>query len=229
MTDPKVKEWMTKVEETLVALRWADRQAQEDACEAIKDRHGEEAADKLRELFEIEHGKVARFVDRANKAIAGKPSEPIEKKPAPVEKRDKHGNVYRLTKWGYRRVLKSEPEPEKPSEPKPQEEEKEAVVGARVVVALKPLEQTKPEPDEKSEVVEAKVKPAPLGFQHSKNPAGIPAILENAITAVNKLGIECRYDVFHDRIIVKGHECGVRGDAHENLENVTLKVRQAVL
>jgi predicted P-loop ATPase len=43
------------------------------------------------------------------------------------------------------------------------------------------------------------------------------------------LGAECRYDVFHDRVIVKGHECGVRGDAHENLENVTLKVRQAVL
>jgi hypothetical protein len=75
----------------------------------------------------------------------------------------------------------------------------------------------------------AKVKPSPLGFQHSKSPAGIPASLENAIIAIGMLGAECRYDVFHDRIIVKGHECGVRGDAHENLENVTLKVRQAVL
>jgi predicted P-loop ATPase len=53
--------------------------------------------------------------------------------------------------------------------------------------------------------------------------------LENAITAINKLDTDCRYDVFHDRIIVKGHECGVNGDALENLENVTLKVRQAVL
>jgi Virulence-associated protein E len=75
----------------------------------------------------------------------------------------------------------------------------------------------------------AKVKPSPLGFQHSKSPAGIPASLENAIIAIDMLGAECRYDVFHDRILVKGHECGVRGDAHENLENVTLKVRQAVL
>ena len=75
----------------------------------------------------------------------------------------------------------------------------------------------------------AKVKPSPLGFQHSKSPAGIPASLENSIIAIGMLGAECRYDVFHDRIIVKGHECGVRGDAHENLENVTLKIRQAVL
>jgi hypothetical protein len=62
-----------------------------------------------------------------------------------------------------------------------------------------------------------------------RGPTGIPASLENAMKAVDALGAECRYDVFHDRIIVKGHECGVRGDAHENLENITLKVRQAVL
>jgi hypothetical protein len=69
----------------------------------------------------------------------------------------------------------------------------------------------------------------PLAFQHSKSPVGIPASLENAITAITKLDIDCRYDIFHDRIMVKGHECGVNGDALENLENVTLKVRQAVL
>jgi predicted P-loop ATPase len=77
--------------------------------------------------------------------------------------------------------------------------------------------------------VVAKGKAGPLVFQHSKSPTGIPASLENAMKAVDALGAECRYDVFHDRIIVKGHECGVRGDAHENLENITLKVRQAVL
>ena len=68
-----------------------------------------------------------------------------------------------------------------------------------------------------------------LGFQHSRSPTGIPASLENAMMAINALEIDCRYDVFHDRIIVKGHECGVNGDVLENLENVTLKVRQAVL
>jgi hypothetical protein len=100
-----------------------------------------------------------------------------------------------------------------------------------------PVEAKKPEPEEpKPEqkpvaVVQhvAKGKVSPLGFQHSKNPVGIPASLENAIKAIDNVGAECRYDVFHDRIIVRGHECGVRGDAHENLENVTLKVRQAVL
>ena len=117
-------------------------------------------------------------------------------------------------------------------------------------VELRVVEQRKPEPEEAKPFVrrrfgaekepgeEPKVealrsviqKPAaPLGFQHSKNPTGIPASLENAMIAVGMLGAECRYDVFHDRIIVKGHECGVKGDAHENLENVTLKVRQSVL
>jgi len=69
----------------------------------------------------------------------------------------------------------------------------------------------------------------PLAFERSKHRSGIPPSFENALIAVDMLGAECRYDVFHDRIIVKGHECGVRGDAHENLENITLKVRQTVL
>ena len=86
-------------------------------------------------------------------------------------------------------------------------------------------EPTKPQPDNKALTTITQ----PLAFQHSKSPAGIPASLENAIIAITKLDIDCRYDVFHDRIIVKGHECGVNGDALENLENVTLKVRQAVV
>jgi predicted P-loop ATPase len=90
----------------------------------------------------------------------------------------------------------------------------------------------KPDPEPRIELpaktlVEARR--VPLSFQHSRSPTGIPASLENAIIAIDAIGAECRYDVFHDRIIVKGHECGVRGDAHENLENVTLKIRQAVL
>jgi hypothetical protein len=68
-----------------------------------------------------------------------------------------------------------------------------------------------------------------LAFQHTRSPAGIPATLENAMLAIDALKIDCRYDVFHDRIIVKGHASEVGGDVLENLENVTLKVRQAVL
>jgi predicted P-loop ATPase len=74
-----------------------------------------------------------------------------------------------------------------------------------------------------------KSEPGAVAFQRSRSPVGIPPSFENALIAVDMLGAECRYDVFHDRIIVKGHECGVRGDAHQNLENVTLKVRQTVL
>jgi predicted P-loop ATPase len=66
-------------------------------------------------------------------------------------------------------------------------------------------------------------------FQHSKMPAGIPASLENALIAIDKLAIDCKYDVFHDRIVVAEHQIGLRGDVANNLENVTLKVRQAVL
>jgi predicted P-loop ATPase len=105
------------------------------------------------------------------------------------------------------------------------------------VIALNPRQQEKPEPEPEPKKPE-KVAPGkslverkatPLTFQHSKNPTGIPASLENARTAIDLLGADCRYDVFHDRIMVEGHECGIRGDAHENLENVTLKIRQAVL
>jgi predicted P-loop ATPase len=88
------------------------------------------------------------------------------------------------------------------------------VEGAKIVEAEKP----------KTDLV-----PASLGFQHSRSPTGIPATLENAILAISRLNIDCRYDIFHDRIIVREHECGLNGDALENLENVTLKMRQAVL
>jgi hypothetical protein len=101
----------------------------------------------------------------------------------------------------------------------------EAVPQLKVVEAQKPKPEPEPKPEEeekKAEVQESgseskaiatAAKVAPLGFQHSKSPAGIPASFENAIRALDRLGAECRYDVFHDRIIVKGHECGVRGDA----------------
>jgi len=92
---------------------------------------------------------------------------------------------------------------------------------AKPVVQLKVVDQAKPEPEPEPEEPKKKaavapvknevavVKVAPLGFQHSKNPIGIPASLENAIKAIDKLGAECRYDVFHDRIIVKATNAGL--------------------
>ena len=42
-------------------------------------------------------------------------------------------------------------------------------------------------------------------------------------------GANCRYDTFHDRLIVAGFECSGNGDATENLDNVALKVRDAII
>jgi hypothetical protein len=42
------------------------------------------------------------------------------------------------------------------------------------------------------------------GFSTSKSPTGIAQSLENALIALRLLNVDCRYDLFHDRIIVKG-------------------------
>ena len=164
-----------------------------------------------------------RIVAEAKAEAKSKAAKVEPTKPVAVEKppfRDKHGNLYKWINGGYRRVIRFNLPAQPEAEPK-----------------LKVTEQVKPRP-EVTKIEEAKgearavvqaISKAPLSFQHSRNPAGIPSSLDNAIRGIDALGAECRYDVFHDRIIVKGHECGVRGDAHENLENVTLKVRQSVL
>jgi predicted P-loop ATPase len=46
---------------------------------------------------------------------------------------------------------------------------------------------------------------------------------------IDKLKIDCRYDKFHDRIIIQGHESGVKCSGLNSLDNVALKVRQTVL
>jgi hypothetical protein len=86
-----------------------------------------------------------------------------------------------------------------------------------------------PQPQTQSKSLALRSPQAPVVFQHSRTPAGIPQSLENAIIAIENLGIDCKYDIFHDRIVVKEHQIGLRGDALNNLDNVALKVRQAVL
>jgi putative DNA primase/helicase len=62
-------------------------------------------------------------------------------------------------------------------------------------------------------------------FHMTKNPSGIVSSFDNAITAIDDLGIECRYDVFHDRILVSGHpDIGTA----ENLDHVALAVRRLI-
>jgi Virulence-associated protein E len=62
-----------------------------------------------------------------------------------------------------------------------------------------------------------------LTFQHSKSPTGIPGSLENALIAIDKLEIDCKYDVFHDRIYFGGEPI------YGGLDAVALRVRQMVL
>src|SRR5258706_15624974 len=71
--EPQVK-WTARIEETFKKLRYADRAAQALACKSIGEEFGsEEAGAKLRELFEIEHVKVRKLVDKAKAATAKLP------------------------------------------------------------------------------------------------------------------------------------------------------------
>ena len=66
-------------------------------------------------------------------------------------------------------------------------------------------------------------------FQYSRTPTGIVGSLENAMIAVKALKLDCRYDEFHDVVIVKGYENTASGDALENLDNTLAKLREKVL
>jgi hypothetical protein len=113
----------------------------------------------------------------------------------------------------------------------------QALLPRRKIVAepaqASPAKKAEPEPAKietaKAVVVSKSEGPQPVEFEHSKMPSGIPACLKNAIVGVEKLGIHCKYDVFHDRIVVDGHAYGWRGNVLNNMENVALKVRQTVL
>ena len=69
----------------------------------------------------------------------------------------------------------------------------------------------------------------PEAFSLLNSPSGIPTTYINARIGVANLGANCRYDTFHDRLIVAGFECSGNGDATENLDNVALKVRDAII
>ena len=97
MTDPNAEPgWLVRVEETFGVLRFAPHNAQERACQSVAERDGEEAAAKLRELFEVERAKfekrrvpeITAKLDAAEKegfferaGVDAKPK-PVEPKPA---------------------------------------------------------------------------------------------------------------------------------------------------
>ena len=65
-----------------------------------------------------------------------------------------------------------------------------------------------------------------LAFQHSKSPSGIPPSFENAIVGVRVMKLDCRYDVFHDRISIKDADTVIGADSFENFENAVLLIRE---
>jgi hypothetical protein len=66
-------------------------------------------------------------------------------------------------------------------------------------------------------------------FQHSKSPRGIVTSYENSLIALKSLKLDCRYNVFHDKIIVEGYESYASGDATKNFDNILLKLREKIL
>src|SRR5262245_10768816 len=79
-----VAEWTGRVEETFRTFRYADQAAQERACQSVRERDGEEAGKKLRDLFEAERDRmVANSIPRTDPAIR---VAPVEKKIDPQAK-----------------------------------------------------------------------------------------------------------------------------------------------
>ena len=66
-------------------------------------------------------------------------------------------------------------------------------------------------------------------FQYTRTPSGIVPSFENALIALKAMKLDCRLDVFHDRVIVKGYESTANGDATENLDNMLMKLRERIL
>src|SRR6516225_2574115 len=64
-------------------------------------------------------------------------------------------------------------------------------------------------------------------YEHRKNPSGTPASLQNTILAIGKLGIQCRYDVFHDKLMVEGLELKI--NVGESIDDICLRIRTAII
>ena len=64
-------------------------------------------------------------------------------------------------------------------------------------------------------------------YEHRKNPSGTPGTLQNTMLAIDKLGIECRYDIFHDKLTVGGHELKI--SVGESIDDICLRIRTAII
>jgi hypothetical protein len=72
-------------------------------------------------------------------------------------------------------------------------------------------------------------RPGAVGlFQYTRNPSGIAPTFGNAIAAIQSFGVSCRYDVFHDKLIIEGIEVRAGGDGYASLDHQVLKFREMV-
>ena len=62
-------------------------------------------------------------------------------------------------------------------------------------------------------------------YVHERNQK--PPSFQNTLIAIDRLGIECRYDIFHDKMLVNSHL--LESGGAENLDNVVVMVRALIL
>jgi putative DNA primase/helicase len=87
--------------------------------------------------------------------------------------------------------------------------------------------EAKPLVEPKTEV--AKFESGPQYFQHSKSPTGIATSFENSLIAIKMLKIDCRYDIFHDRIHVTNLDDIATSESFDGFEQIALLLRRRVL
>src|SRR6516225_3640140 len=189
--------WMALVRDAVEKFKEASVEEQEVICVGVGQKCGTKAAErKARELFA---------------AVRPKPELKPEPKPE-LQYKNIGGVLHYSAGAGWRRWIGPPP---KQAVEKPTDVEMSAadVVGMSVEeVAAELVGDTVEVKGPPGVKVKAGLKATSKAFQHSKNPVGIPASLENAIMAVAMLRLQCRYDLFHDRNIVCKHDCGVKGD-----------------
>jgi predicted P-loop ATPase len=66
-------------------------------------------------------------------------------------------------------------------------------------------------------------------FQHSRSSNGIATSFENALIAIKLLKVDCRYDVFHDRVHVSNLDAIATSEGFDGFDDIALMLRQAVL
>jgi hypothetical protein len=103
-------------------------------------------------------------------------------------------------------------------------------------VVAQPEPEPDPEPELKTKapakgkkLAKREVDPPVSFFQHSKSPKGIVTSYENALIAIKSMRISCRYDLFHDKLLVEGYESFTNGDVLQNLDNTLLMLRERIL